>query len=51
MLISPSAVAVDINSYVRASTRRRILDGSLVIRDPSLEETIILELVKGAKGM
>jgi hypothetical protein len=51
ILISPSAIALDIDSYVRASTRRRILDGLLVIRDSTLEETIVQELVKGAKGM
>lgn len=51
ILMSPRTIAMDINNYVRASTRRRILDGSLVIRDPKLEETIVSELVKGAKGM
>jgi hypothetical protein len=36
---------------VRASTRRLISDGLLVIRDPDLEQLIVDELVKGAKGM
>jgi hypothetical protein len=49
--ISPTAIALDIDSYVRASTRRRITEGSLVVQDPSLEELIVGELVKGAKGM
>lgn len=49
--ISPSAIAFDIDSYVRASTRRRIFEGSLVIQDLNLEELIVQELVKGAQGM
>lgn len=51
ILISPSTIALDIGSYVRASTRRRILDGSLAIRDSKLEEIIVEELINGAKGM
>jgi hypothetical protein len=49
--ISPDAISLDIENYIRASTRRRILDGSLVIRDPDLEQLIVNELVNGAKGM
>lgn len=49
--ISAETIALDIGRYVRASTRRRIVDGSLVIQDPTLEEMIVEELVKGAKGM
>jgi hypothetical protein len=49
--ISPNAISLDIGNYVRASTRRRILDGSLVISDPDLEQLIVSELVNGAKGM
>ena len=51
ILVSPNSIEMDIDSYVRASTRRRITEGSLVIRDPALEELIVQELVKGAKGM
>ncbi|TVY93107.1 Ankyrin [Lachnellula willkommii] len=51
VLVSPTAIELDIDSYVRASTRLRIKEGSLVIRDPALEELIVQELVKGAKGM
>lgn len=51
VLVSPTAIEFDIDSYVRASTRLRIKEGSLVIRDPALEELIVQELVKGAKGM
>lgn len=49
--ISSNAISLDIENYVRASTRRRISDGSLVIRDPDLEQLIVSELVNGAKGM
>jgi hypothetical protein len=49
--ISSNVISLDIENYVRASTRRRILDGSLVIRDPDLEQLIVSELVNGAKGM
>jgi hypothetical protein len=51
LLISSTTIAQDIDSYVRASTRRRIADGLLNLRDPGLEELIIQKLVKGAKGM
>ena len=49
--ISAAAIARDIGSYVGSSTRRRIVEGSLVIQDPKLEALIVEELVKGAKGM
>ena len=49
--ISSNAISLDIENYVRASTRRRILDGLLVISDPDLEQLIVSELVNGAKGM
>jgi hypothetical protein len=49
--ISSSAISLDIENYVQASTRRRISDGSLVISDPDLEQLIVSELVNGAKGM
>lgn len=49
--LSSTVISLDIENYVRASTRRRISDGLLVIGDPDLEELIIDELVKGAKGM
>jgi hypothetical protein len=49
--MASNAIALDIEKYVRASTRRLILDGSLVIRDPDLEKLIVSELVDGAKGM
>ncbi|TVY80508.1 Vegetative incompatibility protein HET-E-1 [Lachnellula suecica] len=42
---------MDINNYVSKSIRQRIFNGSLAIRDPNLEELIVQELVKGAKGM
>ncbi|TVY39940.1 hypothetical protein LOCC1_G005838 [Lachnellula occidentalis] len=51
VIVSPTAIELDIDSYIRASTRLRITEGSLVIRDPALEELIVQELVKGAKGM
>jgi len=49
--VSAEAIALDIGSYVQASTRRRIADGSLVLRDCNLEQTIVEALVEGAKGM
>lgn len=49
--MSPSTIDMDIANYVRASTRRRISEGLLNIQDPMLEERIVQELVKGAKGM
>jgi hypothetical protein len=49
--VSATAISQDIESYVRASTRRRIADGLLVIQNPNLEDLIVQELVKGAKGM
>lgn len=49
--ITTSAITSDILLYVRASTHRRITEGSLVIQDPILENTIVDELVKGAQGM
>lgn len=49
--MASNAIALDIEKYVRGSTRRLILDGSLVIRDPDLEKLIVSELVDGAKGM
>jgi hypothetical protein len=49
--ISSSTIALDIESYVRASTRHRITIGSLVIQDPQLEDLIVTKLVDGAEGM
>ena len=49
--ISPAIITPDIDNYVRASTRRRIKHGALVIQDPDLERLIVQELVEGAKGM
>lgn len=49
--VSAEAIALDIGAYVKASTRRRIANGSLLIRDPKLEEVIIQALIEGAKGM
>jgi hypothetical protein len=49
--MASNALSLDIEKYVRASTRRLILDGSLAIRDPDLEQLIVSELVDGAKGM
>ena len=49
--MSSNAISSDIEKYVQASTRRRILDGSLAIKDPDLEQLIVSELVNGAKGM
>jgi hypothetical protein len=49
--VSSAAISTDIENYVRASTRRRISEGLLVISDPDLEQLIVDELVKGAKGM
>ncbi len=49
--VSSAAISLDIENYVRSSTRRRIADGLLVITDPNLEQLIVDELVKGAKGM
>lgn len=51
VLISADAIALDIGAFVQASTRRRIQEGLLVIRDPLLEEVITKALVEGAKGM
>jgi hypothetical protein len=49
--VSSTAISLDIENYVRSSTRRRIADGLLVITDPDLEQLIVDELVKRAKGM
>ncbi|CZR67167.1 uncharacterized protein PAC_17066 [Phialocephala subalpina] len=49
--VSPSTIAFDIESYVRASTNLCISSGSLVVRDPELEDLIIHRLVHGARGM
>jgi hypothetical protein len=49
--VSANVISLDIEKYVQASTRQRIADGSLVISDPDLEQLIVKELVKGAKGM
>jgi hypothetical protein len=49
--VSPNVISIDIEKYVQASTRRRIADGLLVISDPNLEQLIVKELVKGARGM
>jgi len=49
--VSTTIVDLDIASYIRASTKRRIAERLLVVQDPSLEELIVQELVKGAKGM
>lgn len=51
ILISPSVIALDIEAYVRASTRHCLSNGSLVIQDPQLQNLIIDKLVNGAKGM
>ncbi|KAG4436826.1 hypothetical protein IFR05_007675 [Cadophora sp. M221] len=49
--ITTSSITSDILLYVRASTQRRITEGSLAIQDPRLENIIVDELVKGAHGM
>lgn len=49
--LSSTAIALDVESYVKAVTHRRIVDGSLVLLDPKLEEVIVQELVEGSKGM
>lgn len=51
ILVSPSAIALDIEPYIRASTKQLVANGSLVLRDPTLEDLIVHRLVKGAKGM
>lgn len=51
ILISPSTIALDIEAYVRDSTRHRLLNGSLVIQDPDLQNLIVQKLVTGAQGM
>ncbi|KAF4631653.1 hypothetical protein G7Y89_g6473 [Cudoniella acicularis] len=51
IMMSSASIAQDIESYVRASTRKCIVEGLLVIRNPDLEELIVLELVKRANGM
>jgi hypothetical protein len=43
--------STDIERYIRGAIGRLILDGSLAVRDKLMEETIITELIKGAKGM
>ncbi|KAL2064621.1 hypothetical protein VTL71DRAFT_3758 [Oculimacula yallundae] len=49
--ITASLISSDIRSYVQASTRRRIVEGSLVLGDQSLEAVIVDELVRSAQGM
>ena len=49
--ISSSMITSDIRKFVEASTRRKIVEGTLVLQDPGLEELIVSELVSGAKGM
>lgn len=51
LCVSSSTIAQDIESYVRASTRQRLVDGLLALRDKGLEELIVDKLVEGAKGM
>lgn len=51
ILISPSTIALDIEAYVRSSTRHRLSNRSLVVQDPQLQDLIIRKLVDGAKGM
>ncbi|KAH7416746.1 hypothetical protein BKA64DRAFT_701531 [Cadophora sp. MPI-SDFR-AT-0126] len=49
--VIPSVITSDIRKFVQASTRRRIVEGTLVLQDPSLEELVVDELVSGAQGM
>ncbi|EPE30309.1 hypothetical protein GLAREA_13032 [Glarea lozoyensis ATCC 20868] len=43
--------STDIERYIRGAIERLILDGSLAVKNKFMEETIITELIKGAKGM
>ncbi|PVH79019.1 hypothetical protein DL98DRAFT_421132 [Cadophora sp. DSE1049] len=49
--ITPSVITSDIRNFVQASTRRRIIEGTLVLQDPNLEGLIVNVLVSGAQGM
>jgi hypothetical protein len=41
----------DIKSYIRGEGRRLITEGYLAIKNSLIEELIIAELIKGARGM
>ena len=49
--ITPSALESDIESFVTGSVRTKLQSGELKIRNPSLENEIITELISKAHGM
>ena len=49
--LSPSATSADIKAFVESSVRLKIENGELKIRNPSLEQDIISELVLKANGL
>ena len=49
--LSPSVTSTDIKAFVESSVRLKIEDGELRIRNPSLEQDIIGELVLKANGL
>ena len=49
--LSPSVTSTDIKAFVESSVRQKIEDGELRIRNPSLEQDIISELVLKANGL
>ena len=49
--LSPSVASADIKAFVESSVRLKIEDGELKIRNPSLEQDIISELVLKANGL
>ena len=49
--LSPSVTSADIKAFVQSSVRLKIEDGELKIRNPSLEQDIVSELVLKANGL
>ena len=51
VLLSPSVTSADIKAFVQSSVRLKIENGELKIRNSSLEQDIISELVLKANGL
>jgi hypothetical protein len=49
--MKPDSNAADIESYIREEVRRLIAEGCLAVKNSPIEELIVAELIKGARGM
>jgi hypothetical protein len=49
--VIPENISSDIDSYIKYTVRQSLDNKTLVLRDPTLEETIVEALTSGAKGM